>query len=95
MWCRCALARTISPSSGDSMSRESVGGGASCYLARVGADFVPEERRRYADAPLLPGEGKVRLAELLPKAVQRIEIEIGPGEADSFSSGSLAARTSA
>ena len=50
----------------------------SCYLARV-AHAVTEERRRYADAPCLPGEGSIRLGELLPKAVHRIDIEVGPG----------------
>ena len=38
-----------------------------------------EERRRYAAAPRLPGEAKVRLEELLPARVSRLEIEVGPG----------------
>jgi tRNA (guanine-N7-)-methyltransferase len=43
-------------------------------------DPISEERRRYADAPQLPAEGRVRLGELLPqKGVRRIEIEVGPG----------------
>ena len=45
----------------------------------MGADFVSEGRRRYADAPRLPNEGSIRLGELLPQAVHRIEIEVGPG----------------
>jgi tRNA (guanine-N7-)-methyltransferase len=40
---------------------------------------MKEERRRYADAPCLPGEGNIQLGELLPKTAQRIEIEVGPG----------------
>ena len=43
------------------------------------ADHGTEERRRYAAAPRLPGEGRVRLEELLPARGVRLEIEVGPG----------------
>ena len=43
------------------------------------AENGSEERRRYAAAPRLAGEGKVRLDELLPTKVTRLEIEVGPG----------------
>jgi tRNA (guanine-N7-)-methyltransferase len=74
----------LTPTEGDPrLFRSGVGGWCvgvlgSCYLARV-AHVGTEERRRYADAPRLPGEGSLRIGELLPKAVHRIEIEVGPG----------------
>ena len=40
---------------------------------------VSEGRRRYADAPCLPGEGRLGLEDLVRSKVSRIEIEIGPG----------------
>lgn len=43
------------------------------------AEQVPEGRRRYAEAPCLPGEGRLRLEDLIRAKVGRIEIEIGPG----------------
>ena len=43
------------------------------------AEWVSEGRRRYADAPCLPGEGRLALEDLIAAKVSRIEIEIGPG----------------
>ncbi len=40
---------------------------------------VPEERRLYAEAARLPGDGHLSLTGLLPAPVTRIEIEVGPG----------------
>jgi tRNA (guanine-N7-)-methyltransferase len=45
----------------------------------VPSDLLTEGRRRYVDAPHLPGEGRLDLAELLPTPVRRLEIEVGPG----------------
>lgn len=39
----------------------------------------PNKIRPYADAPRLPGEGKVNVRELTEKSCARFEIEIGPG----------------
>jgi tRNA (guanine-N7-)-methyltransferase len=45
----------------------------------VPEDLVTESRRRYADAPRLPDQGVLQIADLLPIRVDRIELEIGPG----------------
>jgi tRNA (guanine-N7-)-methyltransferase len=45
----------------------------------VSEDFGREQRRRYAECPRLPGEGKIALEGLLATPVRRWEIEIGPG----------------
>ena len=42
-------------------------------------ELVSQGRRRYADAPCLPGEKRLGIAGLLTTQVSRIEIEVGPG----------------
>jgi tRNA (guanine-N7-)-methyltransferase len=45
----------------------------------VSADPGIEQRRRYAEAPRLPAQGTVQVADLLPAPAPRVEIEVGPG----------------